>query len=117
MGDQTSSWPSSFVNASSMAWRGEDPPPRSKDQTQLTLCYASSHSCLALLSRRDLSGKHKDRCLEQGSAALSLGMILQTPCAPTQEKSLGTISDGLEGYIWRRIQGHCHHGQEQTCQH
>lgn len=80
---------------------GGRPPPCLKDQTQLTLCCASTHSCLALLFRRVLSGKHKNRCLELGSAALILGMIRQT-----QEKSLGTISDGLEGYIRRRAQGH-----------
>lgn len=54
MGDQTSSWPSSFVNASSMAWRGEDPPSLERpDPTHLVLCVLTLLPC-SLVSERSL---------------------------------------------------------------
>lgn len=81
----------------SLPWKNELRPPFAVHAHTLALL-----SCLEERSLRETQ--------EQGSAALSLGMIWQRPHAHSGK----VTGDGhLEGYLRRTAQGHCHYGQEQ----
>lgn len=72
-----------------------------------SLPWKTKHSAhtLALLSCLEGSLRY----LEQGSP--QSGNDLEEATCPLWEGHWGLTSEGLEGYIKRTAQGHCHHGQ------